>query len=297
MLEKSGVVSSTESKTAVEEFATFVVDVRARNLSSGSQSEAIADVISYILADYGFLARKSLCHFFKLCCLIIRRPLPQYPQLEINLNGCDVPSIVVKSCIRGIKSYVSTSHYQQGSFFTKHTMECVRSFRSHRISWYRLILILGVGYAVMVMPFSWNASKSCLKIILHVVRRGPIIACIVLIVQNLYCMLRTVMVLVLLEVVRALLRLLSLRLQLVLQVVLYLSSEVRLGSIAVWLPCLDERKSVKIVELVVPKGKWRNVVKRVRSLEEDPSNIMISWFCIRLTCIVVSLLFPFDVLL
>ena len=65
---------------------------------------------------------------------------------------------------------------------------------------------------------------------------------------------RTVIVLVLLEVVRALLRLLSLRLHLVLQVVLYLSSEVRLGSIAVWLPCLGERKSVKIVELVVPKG-------------------------------------------
>ena len=76
VLEKSRVVSSTESKTAVEEFATFVVDVRARHLSRGSQSEDIADVILYLLADYGFLARKSLCHVFKLCCLIIRRPLP-----------------------------------------------------------------------------------------------------------------------------------------------------------------------------------------------------------------------------
>ena len=127
VLERSGFVSSTESKTAVEKFATFVVDVRARYLSSGSQSEGIADVISYLLVDYGFLARKSLCHVFQLCCLITRRPLPQYSQLEINLNGCDVPPIVVKSCIRGVQSYVSTSHYHQGSFFTKHTMECVRS--------------------------------------------------------------------------------------------------------------------------------------------------------------------------
>ena len=127
MLERSGVVSSTESKTAVEEIATFVVDVRARYLCSGSQAEDIPDVISYLLAEYGFLARKSLCHVFKLCCLVIRRPLPQYPQMEINLIGCDVPAIVVKSCIRGVQSYVSTCHYQQGSFFTKHTMECVRS--------------------------------------------------------------------------------------------------------------------------------------------------------------------------
>ena len=127
VLEKSGVVSSAESRSAVEEFATFVVDIRARHLSSGQQSEDIADVISYLLADYGFLARKSLCHVFKLCCLMIRRPLPHYPQVDISLNGCDVPSSIVTSCIRGIQSYVSTSHYQQGSFFTKHTMECVRS--------------------------------------------------------------------------------------------------------------------------------------------------------------------------
>ena len=44
-------MSSTESNNAVKEFVTFVVDVRARHLSSGSQSEDIPDVIAYLLAS------------------------------------------------------------------------------------------------------------------------------------------------------------------------------------------------------------------------------------------------------
>ena len=203
VLEESGAVSSAESRSAVEEFATFVVDVRARHLSSGQQSEDIADVISYLLADYGFLARKSLCHVFKLCCLMIRRPLPHYPQVDISLNGCDDPSSIVTSNIRGIQSYVSTSHYQQGLPWSVFVLLS----RGRKISWYKLILILGVECAVMVMQFLWNASRICLKIILHVVRRELMIACIVLIVQDL---LEIVILLVLLGVVEALLRLLSL---------------------------------------------------------------------------------------
>ena len=80
VLEKSGVISGTESTSAVEEVATFVVDVRARHLSDGCQSEDISDVITYLLSDYGFLARNNLCRLFKLCCPMVRRLLSQYLQ-------------------------------------------------------------------------------------------------------------------------------------------------------------------------------------------------------------------------
>ena len=116
--ERSGVVFSTQSKSAVEKFALYVVHVRARHLSSGGhQSEEISDVVTYHLSDFGFLGRKKLCRVFKLCLLLARRPLPQYPQVEVDLDGCAVPAIVIKSCVRGIQSYVSACNYKPGAFF------------------------------------------------------------------------------------------------------------------------------------------------------------------------------------
>ena len=60
VLERCCVVSSLESKSAVEEYASFVVDARARHAGSNSCAEAIDDVRQYLLDDYGFLARRSL---------------------------------------------------------------------------------------------------------------------------------------------------------------------------------------------------------------------------------------------
>ena len=51
----------------------------------------------------------------------------QYLQVEIGLDGCIVPAVVVMSCIGGIQSYVAAPNFKQGAFFTEHTMECVRS--------------------------------------------------------------------------------------------------------------------------------------------------------------------------
>ena len=70
-LERCGVVSDIESKSAVEEFRTFVVDVRGRHAASGEIAENIPDVVSYLLGDYSFLARKNLCRVFELCCLVV----------------------------------------------------------------------------------------------------------------------------------------------------------------------------------------------------------------------------------
>ena len=126
LLRRCKVVSDTEASSATEEFLSFVVDVRARHNSSSRSAEDIVDVVSFLLSDYAFLARKNLCRTFKLCCLVIVRPQQNFPAVDIELSNCVVPPLVVSSCIRGVQSCVLSANYKQKSFFTKHTMECVR---------------------------------------------------------------------------------------------------------------------------------------------------------------------------
>ena len=54
VLERSGIVWSLESKSAVEEYASFVADARERQAGSGSCADAINDVRQYLLSDYSF---------------------------------------------------------------------------------------------------------------------------------------------------------------------------------------------------------------------------------------------------
>ena len=126
VLERNNVISDVESSSAVEEFLTYVVDARSRHVSSDQSAEAIEDVVAYFLADYSFLARKNLCRVFKICCLITVKPRGNFPVLEDDLSGCEVPKLTVLSCIRGVQNCVLSANYKQKSLFTKHTMERVR---------------------------------------------------------------------------------------------------------------------------------------------------------------------------
>ena len=126
VLERSGALSSEEAKSGSEEFVTFVVDARRRHTDAERSAEDIVDVVSFLLNDYSFLARKDLCRILKLCCLVMRRPAPGGPEVRVSLDGCVVPAGVVASCLRGVQSYVRGPDFKLGSFFTQHTMDCVR---------------------------------------------------------------------------------------------------------------------------------------------------------------------------
>ena len=126
LLKRCKVVTDAEVVAATEEFLSFVVDVRARHSSSAQHAEEIPDLVAFLLADYSFLARKSLCRVFKLCCLVVVRTQRNSPVVDIDLSDCTVPKLVVSSCIRGVQSCVLSPNYKQKSFFTKHTMECIR---------------------------------------------------------------------------------------------------------------------------------------------------------------------------
>ena len=126
LLKRCIVVTDTEAGAATEELLSFVVDIRARDDTSAQHADDVPDLVTFLLADYSFLARKSLCRVFKLCCLVIVKPQRDSPVVDIDLSGCTVPKLVVSSGIRGAQSCVLWPNYKQKSFFTKHTMECIR---------------------------------------------------------------------------------------------------------------------------------------------------------------------------
>ena len=99
VLDSSGSILSSESKTAVEEYSTFVVDARRRHGSGCTSAEDIADVRHYLLSDYSFLSCKGLCRVFKLCCLVVLKPRCDFPAVHIDLAGVQVPEWVVTTCV------------------------------------------------------------------------------------------------------------------------------------------------------------------------------------------------------
>ena len=73
VLEQSESLSSTIAKAAIDEFMSFVVDVRARHSSSDCKAENVVDIVTYLLADHIFMSRRNLCRVFKLRCLVVQR--------------------------------------------------------------------------------------------------------------------------------------------------------------------------------------------------------------------------------
>ena len=126
VLERSGALSSEEAKSGSEEFVTFVVDARRRHADAERSAESIADVMSYFLTDYSFLARKDLCRILKLCCLVMRSPAIDYLEVNFSLKDCSVPASMLPSCLRGVQSYVRNPEFKLGVFFSQHTMDCVQ---------------------------------------------------------------------------------------------------------------------------------------------------------------------------
>ena len=117
VLESSGCLSSSESRTAVEEYSTFVVDARRRHEDCGASAENVVDVQQYLLSDYSFLSRKSLVRVFKLCCLVALKPRVDYPSVDFGLTSCQVSEWVIASCISGVQSCVSASDSGKGVRF------------------------------------------------------------------------------------------------------------------------------------------------------------------------------------
>ena len=126
LFERSGSVPADIAQSSMEEFTTFVVDVRKRHVESESSAEDCDDVVTFLLADYSFMSRKHLVQIFKLCCLIVERPPIALPAVFIDLDNCAVPTSVVTPCLKGFQSLVSSASYKHWAFFIECTMDNVR---------------------------------------------------------------------------------------------------------------------------------------------------------------------------
>ena len=61
-----GLVSKDESKAAVEEYSSYVVEKRRQHVDSGRSGSDVNNVVDFLLRDYSFQARRHVYHVFKL---------------------------------------------------------------------------------------------------------------------------------------------------------------------------------------------------------------------------------------
>ena len=80
VLEKSGWLTKDVAKASVEEFSSYVVEVRVRHQDSDRNAAEIVNVVAYLLANYSFSCRHNLVRVLKLCsfvamCLPLKLPV------------------------------------------------------------------------------------------------------------------------------------------------------------------------------------------------------------------------------
>ena len=122
-----GLVSEDESKAAVEEYSSYVVEKRRQNVDSGRSGSDVNNVVDFLLRDSSFQARRHVYRVFKLCCLVVGMPVKKCPPVTIDLSGSVISPTDFRSCMELVQSYVLSPGYSHQSFFTDSTLDAVRA--------------------------------------------------------------------------------------------------------------------------------------------------------------------------
>ena len=125
ILETCGALLSDESKAAVEEFSSYVLERRSHHEASMGVASGIPDIVSWLLRDFGFQARVHACRVLKLCVLITGRPRENYPAVTFDLSGSKLSEQKFRKCLLLVQSYVLSPGYSHRSFFTDPTLDAV----------------------------------------------------------------------------------------------------------------------------------------------------------------------------
>ena len=123
ILESCGVLSSDDSKGAVEEVSSYVVEKRNQHERTMGVASEISNMVNWLLRDFSFLARHRVCRVLKLCVLITRAV---YPTVNFDLSGSKLNMAKFQECLHLVQSYVLSPGYEHQSFFTEPTLEAVR---------------------------------------------------------------------------------------------------------------------------------------------------------------------------
>ena len=122
-----GLESKDESKAAVEEYSSYVVEKRRQHVDSGRSGSDVNNVVDFLLRDYSFQARRHVYRVFKLGCLVVGMPVKKCPPVTIDLSGSVISPTDFRSCMELVQSYVLSPGYSHQSFFTDSTLDAVRA--------------------------------------------------------------------------------------------------------------------------------------------------------------------------
>ena len=125
-LGRCGLLSSGEVTESKAEFLSYVVEARQRHVSGGTISSDIKSVVTYLMRQYAFQSRHCLMRVFQLCCLFIESQDVAPALIDFGFSECVIRPGLLTSCLRSVQSFVSSSSYDQSSFFSSTTVDRVR---------------------------------------------------------------------------------------------------------------------------------------------------------------------------
>ena len=82
------------------------------------------------MRQYAFQSRHCLMRVFQLCCLFVESQDVGPAVIDFNFSECVIRPGLLKSCLRSVQSFVSSSSYDQSSFFSSSTIDRVRQLLS-----------------------------------------------------------------------------------------------------------------------------------------------------------------------
>ena len=94
------------SKAAIEEFTSYVAAKRRQHVDSTRSVSDIRNIIGFLLNAFAFQARHHLFRVFNICCLVIKIPWSNLPEVQFDLSGSALSHEEFDRCLRLVHSYV-----------------------------------------------------------------------------------------------------------------------------------------------------------------------------------------------
>ena len=102
-------LSSNETKSAVAQFGSYVVEKRRRHEGSNVDASGIPDIVHNLIRDFSFQSCPAVYRVLKLCCLVIDLPRFAYPQVSFDLSGGLLSETAFQCFLRLVQTYMMSA--------------------------------------------------------------------------------------------------------------------------------------------------------------------------------------------
>ena len=121
-------VSFVESEAALNEYKSFLIDVRRKNRKVVG---TVKDSLFFMRGFDGFDCRKSLGRVVDLVSVVVAVPKKQLPVVEVSFSGCEVPEKVLVSSIAAVQSFIVDTSFAISDLLTKSCLEELKENLRH----------------------------------------------------------------------------------------------------------------------------------------------------------------------